>query len=331
MLHRSHVILSLILGMGVSARSVDAKSLGVDLQSELHSARVVMLARIVAYDPDRLRFQPIQGSASSLSARHSTDPTWNPTRFIRDPWPGDATSTMTAEWPPVGAEVLVVVNSEDVVSLFAHRAGEAYRFWAPLMTGSTALFFCRPPAQPLPGKELRREDAGSDANPASWDGCLMPVSAVAVKTTMGASSPTRRSIPPPREPRLSRRGRMGTAVLAKREVNGTPPVWVGGSMKGWELYSWQAKTGEWYFTLCPGTNGLKSIREILSSGILFEELKTQLSQLPAGEPVFWESAAWFQQTHLDRRDPGFRQPPAETVSVVKGICAKRELQLRIIP
>jgi len=38
------------------------------------------------------------------------------------------------------------------------------------------------------------------------------------------------SIPPPREPRLSGRGGIGTAVLAKREANRTPPVRVGGSM-----------------------------------------------------------------------------------------------------
>jgi NAD+ synthase (glutamine-hydrolysing) len=38
------------------------------------------------------------------------------------------------------------------------------------------------------------------------------------------------SIPPPREPRLSRRGEMGTGVLAKREAEGTPPVRVGGSI-----------------------------------------------------------------------------------------------------
>jgi len=102
-------------------------------------------------------------------------------------------------------------------------------------------------------------------------------------------------------------------------------------MKGWELYSWQAKTGEWRFTLCPGTNRLKSIQEILSQGVPLGELRQQLSRLAAGEHVFWRSAAWFQETHNPQFDPGCRQPPAETVGVIKDVCAKRGLQLRIIP
>jgi hypothetical protein len=44
------------------------------------------------------------------------------------------------------------------------------------------------------------------------------------------TQPAAPSIPPPREPRLSRRGGMGTGVLAKREADGTPPVRVGGSI-----------------------------------------------------------------------------------------------------
>ena len=50
------------------------------------------------------------------------------------------------------------------------------------------------------------------------------------------------SIPPPREPRLSRRGGMGTTFLAKREADGTPPVRVGGSIKTRLI-----TLGEWFF------------------------------------------------------------------------------------
>ena len=179
MSRRSYFILWIVLGLGLTARLVAAGSLGVDLQKELHAARVVTLARIVAYDQDGLRFQPIPEPAAALSARCSTDPTWSPARFIRDPWPGDDTSGLTAEWPPVGAEVLVVVDADGIVSLFARRIGDDYRFWSPMMTGSFALFACRPPARPLPGNEIPREQVGADVAPASWDGCLMPVASVA--------------------------------------------------------------------------------------------------------------------------------------------------------
>ena len=177
--HRSHVILWIILGMGLAARLVVAESLGVDLQKELRAARIVTRARIVAYDQDRLRFQPIPEPAAALSARYSSDPTWSPVRFIRDPWPGDDTGTLTAEWPPVGAEVLVVVDADGIVSLFARRIDEDYRFWSSIMTGSIAVFVCRPPARPLPGNEIPRKQGGADLAPASWDGCLMPVASVA--------------------------------------------------------------------------------------------------------------------------------------------------------
>jgi hypothetical protein len=71
------------------------------------------------------------------------------------------------------------------------------------------------------------------------------------------------------------------------------------SMKGYELYSWQAGE-EWNFTLITGTNRNKSFEEIIApensygdDGFLklsvtgVAELKKVLDLLPSGEDIFW--------------------------------------------
>ena len=59
------------------------------------------------------------------------------------------------------------------------------------------------------------------------------------------------------------------------------------SMKGWELYSWQAEQN-WYFALLPGTNRLKTDGEVTSNAVKgVEAVKDSLKKLRKGEYVFW--------------------------------------------
>src|SRR6266498_3077543 len=99
-----------VLGLSLVAFSigVKAKPRSVDLKEELRLATILAPAKIVSYDQNLLRFQPI-GSTAILSAKYSSDPTWNPSRFVHSEWPPiNEKTTLSAEWPPVGAEVLVV-------------------------------------------------------------------------------------------------------------------------------------------------------------------------------------------------------------------------------
>ena len=148
---------------------------GVNLEDELRTASIVTLAKIVSYNTDALKFQPL-GSTDVMSALYSTDSTWNPSPFIHAEWPPkDEKVSLTAEWPPVGADVLIVIDKENVVSIFAWSFGEKYRFWSPMMTGSIAGFNCKSFGVPI---DLVRVEDDPDT---SWDGCLVDKSRIVTK------------------------------------------------------------------------------------------------------------------------------------------------------
>lgn len=165
------------------AKPAAAGSLGVDLQEELASATVITRARILAYDPEGLRFQPLPEPLQPIVARYSDDPTWKPRELGKGDFPIYA---FTGAWPPVGAEVLVVVDAHNVISLFAWPIGDTYRFWSPEFTGSAAFFVCWPPAKVLhpmpyePSKDALTE-RGERARYETFDGCFMPVSSVTTR------------------------------------------------------------------------------------------------------------------------------------------------------
>lgn len=161
------------LSFFVFVTDVYAEPRGINLKQELREASIVASAKIVSYDSDSLKFQ-LSGSIAVLSAKYSTEPTWNPSRFILAEWPPkDEKTKLTAKWPPVGSEVLVVVDRDNVISLFAWFYGNNYRFWSPMMTGSIAIFNCEQLGTPM--------DVLSEDNPSSWDGCLIEKSKVATK------------------------------------------------------------------------------------------------------------------------------------------------------
>ena len=85
----------------VFVTDVNAEPRGINLEQELRTASIVVPAKIVSYDSDSLKFQPL-GSTNVISARYSTDQTWNPSRFI------------LAEWPPKDEKV----NPKDKKRLF---------------------------------------------------------------------------------------------------------------------------------------------------------------------------------------------------------------------
>jgi hypothetical protein len=176
--------LLVVLALSLLAFSigVKAKPRSVDLKEELRLATIITPAKIVSYDQNLLRFQPI-GNTAILSARYSTDPTWNPSRFVHSEWPPTSEkTTLSAEWPPVGAEVLVVVDKDNVISLFAWSLDDDYRFWSPMKTGSVAVFNCKPLGVAFDLLSKDNPDIG-------WDGCLVKKTKV---TTKGIIRPPRR-------------------------------------------------------------------------------------------------------------------------------------------
>jgi len=93
------------------------------------------------------------------------------------------------------------------------------------------------------------------------------------------------------------------------------------SMKGYELYSWQARGG-WYFAVLIGTNRLKTRREVRAPGARVkgvEALKRKLDLLTEGEEVSWGAGLV----------PGTVLPPESIVQEIKGHCDRRGIILRV--
>ena len=92
-----------------------------------------------------------------------------------------------------------------------------------------------------------------------------------------------------------------------------------GSMKGYELYSWQ-QSGQWYFSVLIGTNREKTLAEIQSPDNRLEGLDALLpvlKKIPAGQYVSWAA-----RTGLDF-------PPEPILSQVQQTCRDQGLELTI--
>ena len=121
-----------------------------------------------------------------------------------------------------------------------------------------------------------------------------------------------------------RRLALGLAVLvllagcrSAFRVTPTPET----SMKGWELYSWEEQ-GSWHFALLPGTNRLKTDREILKSkeavgGV--KALEGRLGRLAKGQEIFWGKCD----------AAPFSCPPQDTIAQIEQICAEKGLTLHL--
>ena len=167
-------------------REIAAKPRSVDLLAELKSAHVVTRARILAYRIDGIEFQPLPEPSRPMTAKYVDDPSWTPMGFIRDDWQKATEPILTGEWPRLGADVLVVVDASNSVSLFAWPIGDKYRVWSPEITGSVALFTCEPPAKPLVPPTESFGSLDDYYKNKSWDGCLIPMTSVVTKGVAAA-------------------------------------------------------------------------------------------------------------------------------------------------
>jgi hypothetical protein len=88
-----------------------------------------------------------------------------------------------------------------------------------------------------------------------------------------------------------------------------------GSMKGYELYSWQ-DDGRWHFTLITGTNRNKTLEEITSGEYYISEtgwvnihctdvktIKTALGKLPPGQWITWRDGSFVSGDGMLARPP----------------------------
>ncbi|MSP13444.1 MAG: hypothetical protein EXR62_10880 [Chloroflexi bacterium] len=111
------------------------------------------------------------------------------------------------------------------------------------------------------------------------------------------------------------------------------------SMKGYELYSWQAQ-GQWHFSLMTGTNRVKSLAEITTGadkataegwasasvqGV--EALKDVLGRLPQNEKIIWVNRQQLEQA--GNQAGTIALPPQEILDMIQAHCRQLGLALYV--
>ena len=112
---------------------------------------------------------------------------------------------------------------------------------------------------------------------------------------------------------------LGSLLAGCRPAEQSVTTVASGSMKGYEIYSWQ-DGGRWYFSLLVGTNREKTQEEIRSPETALpgvEGLRPALEALPSGQFVTWLSK------------DGAVFPPEDVIEQVRQICTERGLKLAI--
>jgi len=134
-------------------------------------------------------------------------------------------------------------------------------------------------------------------------------------------------------PTLTQTQALPTSASTNTPVTQPTPALLPSSMKGYELYSWQAGD-EWFFTLITGTNRNKTVEEIKASEniegadgwvkitvIGTDDLKALLARLLEGENVFWVDGLIAPEE--------FNKPPAETIDDIQTYCQQLGVTLYV--
>jgi len=142
----------------------EAKPRAVYLDKELKEASLIEYVEITGYADSMLTVKPVEGKKTfNIPVGHV---------MAMD----GIMDILTSHWPVKGEKVLVVLNTEGKLSLFAYKQDTQYRFWSPHETGSLAIFYFKKPAAKLPDQKGLSYDTGEYET--CWDGCLLPTELV---------------------------------------------------------------------------------------------------------------------------------------------------------
>ncbi len=96
-------------------------------------------------------------------------------------------------------------------------------------------------------------------------------------------------------------------------------------MKGADLYSWQDRSGYFWYALLPGTNRTKSTKELIERKMSPGFLKQELSHLPANTEIAWNSLVTIQ----DKSNLEFSLPDDKTLKDILKNAKAVDLQITI--
>lgn len=156
-----------------------AKPRIVYLDKELKNAMYIDFIKVIDYTDSTIVFQEIENFAGYYSyewfntenfvLKAKSDTAYLTSKIQKGQLGFDKFTT--GYMPQKGEEVLIVINKENQVSLFANLKNSVFRFWSPFFTRSTALFYFKEPALKLENKDGITDRLGEYET--CWGGCLL--------------------------------------------------------------------------------------------------------------------------------------------------------------
>ncbi len=97
-------------------------------------------------------------------------------------------------------------------------------------------------------------------------------------------------------------------------------------LKGADLFSWKETDGYYWYAVLPGTNRLKTIKEIRANRMSYSHLKVRLEQLPPNTDITWNNLSAID---IEKKQSlNFSIPPQHVVEKIKTDSIKAKLMLK---
>jgi hypothetical protein len=166
-------LISIVTFILLISLTVKAKVIVIDKQY-LQDAKTIRTIIVLPYK-DSTMFYRLQNSKDTLSISCRTKQYSEPFRQTLIKNKGMLKTDLAGKWPTVGQKVLIVINKNNRVSLFATKTGDDYRFWDPNSVPFANSIFSIPKERPY--KPLENcNDLWRSENVNYWtctDGCLL--------------------------------------------------------------------------------------------------------------------------------------------------------------
>jgi hypothetical protein len=162
----------------LTSLTLSAKVIVIDVKKTLQSAKTIKTIIIVGYR-ESLLFYRFLNSKDTLSIYCDSRRTSEPFRLALIEKKVMLNTDLAGKWPNVGQEVLIVINLNDRVALFAIKKGNDYRFWDPNSVPFANSVFLIPkerPYKPLENCVDWGQNLGQNEDNSFWrctDGCLV--------------------------------------------------------------------------------------------------------------------------------------------------------------
>ncbi len=167
-----HIIIILALVFTTSL-TVSAKLTIIYIDQALKEAKAIRSIIIIGYT-DSLMLYRLKNSKDTLKINCQVKDFSEPSRLLLIEKHVINENDLAGKWPKVGANVLLVINSRNRVSLFATLEGLNYRFWDPnSIPFANSIFYILKESHSLPLSTCQQEDITHAKYWVCTDGCIL--------------------------------------------------------------------------------------------------------------------------------------------------------------